>query len=214
MARVRKITTMAELNAALMAAFNAINRDFYANELEKVIITVKEGKRKNAYGWIESQKHWNQNGKERHEINISVDYIGERTVVQTITTLMHEMAHLYNTQNGIKDTTRGGTYHNKRFKESAEAHGLVCEPNEHIGWAHTTPTPETREWIEKNIPIKSFRVYKQIAEKEPNESKPKQSMRKLVCPLCGNAARVTKDISILCGECSSEEKLVQMIEEV
>jgi len=27
---------------------------------------------------------------------------------------MHEMAHLYNLQNGIKDTTRAGLYHNKK----------------------------------------------------------------------------------------------------
>ena len=80
---------MAELNAALMAAFNAINRDFYGNELEKPIITVKEGKTKKAFGWIETRKNWKQNGKDRHEINISVDFLGERTVTQTITTLMH-----------------------------------------------------------------------------------------------------------------------------
>lgn len=33
--RIRKISTMAEMQAALQAAFNAINKDFYGGELEK-----------------------------------------------------------------------------------------------------------------------------------------------------------------------------------
>ena len=35
MARIRNITTMAEMQASLQAAFNAINKDFYDGELEK-----------------------------------------------------------------------------------------------------------------------------------------------------------------------------------
>lgn len=200
--RVRKISTMAEMQAALQAAFNAINRDFYGGELEKVIITVKEGKKKAAFGWIETAKNWKQNGVERHEINISADYIGERTVVQTITTLMHEMVHLYNLQNGIKDTTRSGLYHNKKFKETAEAHGLQVEQASDIGWSLTTATPQTKKWIEENVPIKSFGVYKQVAEKDPKGGgKSKQSSRKYVCPKCGLIARLTKDANIMCVDC-------------
>lgn len=202
MARVRKITTMAEMQAALQAAFNAINRDFYGGELEKVIITVKEGKKKAAFGRIETAKNWKQNGVEQHEINISADYIGERTVVQTITTLMHEMVHLYNLQNGIKDTTRSGIYHNKKFRETAEAHGLKVEQVDKIGWSLTTATPQTEQWIINNVPIKKFGVYKQVAEKDPKGGgKSKQSSRKYVCPKCGLIARLTKDANIMCVEC-------------
>ena len=122
MPRKRNITTMSEMGAGLMQAFNAINSHFYNGELEKPIITVKEGKKKNAYGWIETSKNWIQGKTERYEINISCDYIGERTVAETIATLMHEMAHLYNIQNEIKDTSRAGIYHNTKFKETAEAH--------------------------------------------------------------------------------------------
>lgn len=200
--RVRKISTMAEMQAALQAAFNAINKDFYGGELEKVIITVKEGKKKAAFGWIETAKNWKQNGVDRHEINISADYIGERTIVQTITTLMHEMAHLYNLQNGIKDTTRSGLYHNKKFKETAEAHGLQVELVDNIGWSLTTATAQTKQWIADNIPIKSFGVYKIAKEKDPKGSgSSKQSSRKYVCPKCGLIARLTKEAAIMCVDC-------------
>ncbi len=204
MARSRTITTMAELSAALMAAFNAINRDFYDGKLEKVIITVKEGKKKNAFGWIETQKHWSQNGKPRHEINISSDYIGERTVEQTIVTLMHEMVHLYNLQNSIKDTSRAGVYHNKKFKETAESHGLICTEGDQVGFSHTTATDATKAWIKENVKIRSFGVYKCVADKAPGEPKTKQSMRKMVCPDCGGIARVTSDFPLICKACNKE----------
>lgn len=209
MARIRKISTMSELQASLQSAFNKINEHFYNNELEKVIITVKEGKRKGAFGWIEIAKNWNQNGTARHEINISADYLGERTVIDTITTLMHEMAHLYDIQNNIKDTTRSGIYHNKNFKKTAEEHGLNVEQIDKTGWSRTTATEDTAKWIVENIPIKKFGVFKVITDKDPktgNEKK-KQSSRKYICPECGLIVRATKNCSIACLECNIEMKL-------
>ena len=208
MPRKRNITTMSEMGAGLMQAFNAINNHFYSGELEKPIITVKEGKKKNAYGWIETSKNWIQGKTERYEINISCDYIGERTVTETISTLMHEMAHLYNIQNDIKDTSRAGIYHNTKFKETAEAHGLQISYNEHIGWSITRLTPEAEKWVDENINIKGFSVYKLTKEKiSKGTAKPKQSMRKLVCPSCGLIVRVTKpNVKLLCVECNEELK--------
>ena len=208
MPRKRNITTMSEMGAGLMQAFNAINSYFYGSELEKPIITVKEGKKKNAYGWIETSQNWIQGKTERYEINISCDYIGERTVAETISTLMHEMAHLYNIQHEIKDTSRAGIYHNTKFKETAEAHGLDISYNEHIGWSLTRLKPTTKEWVEENINIKGFSVYKLTKEKiNKGTAKPKQSMRKLVCPSCGLIVRVTKpNVKLLCVECNEELK--------
>lgn len=208
MGRTRKISTMAEMQAAFQAAFNAINRDFYNNELEKVIIAVKEGRKEGVLGTFCSAKDWIQNGKARHEIIISANYIGSRTVEQTITTLMHEMAHLYNFQNEIKDTSRGGIYHNKKFKETAEAHGLHIEFSDQIGWSLTTPTQETKQWIKDNIPIKAFGIYKQVDEKDPKSSgKSKQSYRKYICPTCGLIVRATKDCNIACIDCGKQMEI-------
>lgn len=201
MARIRSVTTMAELSASMMAAFNALNEHYYKGELEKPVITFKEGKRKQAYGWIETRKQWVQGKNERYEINLSVDFLGERSVECTISTLMHEMAHLYNLQNNIKDTSRAGVYHNKKFKETAEAHGLIIDFNEHIGWSITKLTDEAKSWIAGNINIKDIKIYKRTAERVPGATKPKQSMKKLVCPCCGAIARVTSDIQLICGEC-------------
>ena len=204
MKRVRNITTMAEMQAALQAAFNAINEYYYNNELEKVVITVKEGRKAGVLGTFCTAKEWVQNGKKRHEINIAANYIGSRTVEETIVTLMHEMAHLYNNQNNIKDVSRSGTYHNKKFKETAELHGLIIECMPKIGWSATKPTPQTSQWIAENIPIKSFKIYKTQQEPTESKTKKKSSMVKKVCPCCGNIARVTKEYTLICGDCNKE----------
>lgn len=78
MARKRNITTMAKMQAALQATFNAINAHFYNNELEKVVITVREGRKENVFGTFYTAKEWIQNGKARNEINIAANWIGKR----------------------------------------------------------------------------------------------------------------------------------------
>lgn len=203
MGRPRKIQTMAELQAAMQAAFNAINRDFYNDELEKCVIVCKESRKPGVRGTFCYGKEWRQNGKERHEITISADYIGTRTVEETITTLMHEMVHLYCCQNDIQDTSRSGTYHNKRFKKIAEAHGLDISEAPKIGWSVTTPKPSTQQWIKDNITIRSFAIYKtpSASTAKGGAKKTKQSSRKYVCPCCGLIARLTKEAAIKCVEC-------------
>ena len=198
---------MAEATASLMNAFNLINQKFYNGELEKPIITIKEGAKKNAYGWIEVNKNWKQGKEKRHEINISGDFL-DRPVNEIISTLMHEMSHLYCIMNNIKDTTRANIYHNKKFKEVAEAHGLNVRYNEHIGYSLTSLQETTAKWVNENISIKSFEICKQRKEAtdKGRTAKPKQSTRKYICPSCGLIVRATKDCKIACIDCN--EKMI------
>lgn len=204
--RKRDIYTMAEAQLALMNAFNKINADFFNGELEKVIITLKEGAKKNAYGWIEVKKNWKQGKEERHEINISADYL-DRPINHIIATLIHEMCHLYAIQNNIKDTSRANIYHNKKFKEIAETHGLTVEHSEHIGYSRTSLTADTAKWADENISINSFKLVKKIQIADSKGGKPKQSTRKYVCPCCGLIVRATKECNISCMDCNEQMKI-------
>lgn len=62
-------------------------------------------------------------------------------------TLLQEMAHLYNLQNGIQDVSNNGYYHNMKFKATAEAHGLHIEKHPRYGWTVATVTPKTEDWL-------------------------------------------------------------------
>ena len=62
-------------------------------------------------------------------------------------TILHEMVHLYNIQHDIQDCSRGGTYHNKKFKAEAEKHMLRIEKDKRYGWTITHPTKELLDYI-------------------------------------------------------------------
>ena len=206
----RKVNTMQDLQIIMQGMFSRINEHFFNNELEKVIITFESGFKKGAYGWIDNVKDWKQDTRketaERYSINISCDYL-RRKREDIISTLIHEMCHLYALQNEIKDTSRSGIYHNKKFKEIAEAHGLIVQEADHIGWSITSLKPETAEWLKENCNFSEITIYKKKPLVAESIAKPKQSSRKYVCPCCKLIVRATKECKIQCLECNKEMKL-------
>lgn len=123
--------------------FSKFNEKFYNRELQKAIITVSPDTTKGAYGWCTAWKAWsNQEPKKIsdmkpeeieaaksegfYEINICAEYLA-RPFEQICETLLHEMVHLYNLQIGVQDTSRSGTYHNKKYKEAADSMDITEE---------------------------------------------------------------------------------------
>lgn len=191
--------------------FEVFNYKYFNGELSKPVITVSPDMTKGAYGWCTSYKAWKEAGHETdgyYEINICAEYLS-RSYEDVAGTMLHEMIHLYNLENGVKDTSRGGTYHNKKFKEAAEAHGLIVEASEKYGWCVTKLNPEALEEVEEfmeSIGKKSFDLYREPVKKEKKGGK-KSSSRKYVCPCCGLIVRATKEVKVKCFEC--DELLIE-----
>ena len=120
----------------LYRAFDYFNTKFADNQLPKVIITIQEAGRKNAYGWF-GKSFWSDGVCEQgvSEINLSAEWMN-RSVDGILETLLHEMAHLYNAINGVRDCT-SGQYHNKHFKTAAERFGLTVKRSGNKGYAYT-----------------------------------------------------------------------------
>ena len=203
MCKKRNVYTMSELSLSLTNTYNKLNADLFGGELPKVIITFEPGQKQGTFGWIYDKKNWVQGKEERYNINISSDYLN-RPASDIVGTLVHEMCHLYALVNGIKDTSRGNTYHNKKFAEIANNHMLVAFEVEHIGYS-TKPSEQLIEWTNENCPFTSIRLTKKLEpEKQGKSDKPKQSMRKYICPQCGLIIRATKDCRVMCIECQKE----------
>ncbi len=123
----------------LERAYQFFNRQLFNNELnEKIMITIQtRGRRSNALAWY-WQKRWDSRelGKTEMiaEINFSAETLRTNDPYES---LVHEMVHHYCALKGIQDCSRNGKYHNKRFKDAAEAAGLVCQKDKQIGWAYT-----------------------------------------------------------------------------
>ena len=194
--------------------FRALNADSFSGEVEEPIITIQTTP--GAYGHVTIHKTWRRGEDWRHELNIAADWL-DRPIENVVATMIHEMVHLLNIQRGIQDCSRGGSYHNRKFKEEAEKHMLLIEKDDKYGWTITKPTDELLEYIlrqgwEALEMSRGFHmgIGGSSGGKAAGGSggagtapvKPKGSnSRKYVCPGCGAIVRTTRDLEIICKPC-------------
>lgn len=189
----------------LETLFSKFNARFFGNKLERPVITVSPDHTRGAFGWCTSWKAWQDEAKEGgfYEINLCAEYLN-RPYEETCGTLLHEMVHLQNLQDGVQDTSRSGTYHNRKFKDAAEAHGLTCEKGEKYGWHKTALNPEALEFVQ-SLGKQGFTLVRPKPLGLKGSSKGGgSSSRKYVCPCCGIIIRATKEVHVICAECEVE----------
>ena len=192
--------------------FRALNAKYFDNQLEEPIITIQSTPR--AYGHVTVAKAWHKGTTTRHELNIGAGTL-DRPIENVVATMLHECVHLWNLQNGVQDCSRGNTYHNRRFKAAAEAHGLIVEHSDKYGWSHTSPSDELLDFILENgltdilISRNEFAGFHITGTgthsgAEGTTPPPRtSSTRKYICPCCGNSVRATKEVHIACLDCSA-----------
>lgn len=201
------MTQLENINAELNRLFDVFNFHYYNDEIQKPVIIVQtNGKSKGTMGWCSCKKIWRNSQKNEYyyEITICGEYL-YRSVEKICLTLLHEMVHLYCVEHNIKDTSRRNIYHNKKFKEVAEQHGLIIEYDKRIGWSITKLTDEAKTFVQNNANKEVFvltRITKINLAEDGGEEEPKQSMRKYICPGCGTIIRATKDVNVQCVDCN------------
>ena len=191
-----KETSLKPVIEKLENLFSKFNEKFYNGELQTPVITVSPDTTKGAYGWCTAWKAWSV-GEQKKVTDLA------RPFEQVAETLLHEMVHLYNLQIGVQDTSRGGTYHNKKYKEAAEQHGLTVEKDAKYGWTKTSLNDEAKAFV-AGMQDKKFELHRKSLPKIPGAAKTKQSSRKYVCPVCGCIIRATKEVHVICGDCNVE----------
>ena len=198
--------------------FDLFNEHFYNGELTRPAITVSPDGGRGAYGWCSIYEIWNNATEAYREINICAEYI-DRPIGEVAATMLHEMAHLHNLVKEIRDVSNNGYYHNKKFKETAEAHGLSIGHHATYGWTVTALSEDTAAWLAEQPGMEditaSRKTLLQIKTKG-NDSEDggettttikggrqtsKNRSIKYVCPQCGAIIRATKSVNVICGDC-------------
>lgn len=205
---------VSEITAFLENAYKVLNQQFFDGELSKVVITVQSSPK--AYGHYTTWDAWNEEKQGFREINIGAETLN-RPIGNVIATLLHEMVHHYCDIKGIKDTSRGGVYHNKRFKEQAEMRGLVLDYDPRIGFSITYPGLMLMDLINmqgwENVNLARNGGYSAAGGSGGSAGvetgKPKSSTRKYICTYCGCSVRATKTVNIGCLDCGT----VMVVEE-
>jgi len=212
---MKQLTNYQRVSNYLVKIFKAINEEYFNNELEIPTITIQSTV--GAYGHVSVQKVWHNDTTATHELNLSADYLN-RPIENTVATLIHEASHLYALQNGIKDTSNRGVYHNKNFKKIAEEMGhLHIEKHDKYGWTITEPTEDTIDFIiqygfeDIQLVRGSQFSFTSIGGSKagnggmvPPKTRKPSSTRKYICPCCGNSFRATKELNVMCMDCNEQ----------
>lgn len=210
--------TISQITDELHKAYNLLNERFFDKKLPIVALTIQAaGNRSLSMGWCTQEPIWSdkEGNIKMYEINISAEFL-RMPFIETMDTLMHEMVHLYNLVNGIKDTSRSGTYHNKSFKDSAIKHGFEFthdKPDKKYGFSFVSLSEETKKVI-LDLPINQelFRIARKAADvvseenteeaTEIKEIKERKKTFRWICTECDQVIRSTKpDIKVICGRC-------------
>lgn len=209
---MKELTSYNRVAGYLNKVFDLLNNEFFEGALSRPTITIQSTPR--AYGHFSLREDtWISKLGGTHEINIGAGTLA-RPIENVCATLLHEMCHYYNFELGIQDCSRGGTYHNRRFKETAEGHGLNVEHSEKYGWSHTEPSEALLDFVLENgltdilINRNEFTVF-QIpgagthSGTAPTGACKPSSTRKYICPCCGMSVRATRLVNIACLDCDS-----------
>lgn len=145
---MKELTSYNRVAGYLNKIFDLLNDAYFESALSRPTITIQSTPK--AYGHFSLREDtWLSKNGATHEINIGAGTLS-RPIEEVTATLLHEMVHYYNCENGVQDCSRGNTYHNRRFKECAESHGLCVEHSDKYGWSHTAPSDGLLEFVLNN----------------------------------------------------------------
>lgn len=177
--------------------YRSLNIKFFNGELRDVIITLSSKESTNHA--IKFDKESISGKKNVVGIEFNVNCIN-KPIEQTVANIMHEMVHEYCRENNIKCGT--ASYHNEKFRQVADSHGLISSPSESkggypYGWGTSTANDELLAFIDqqgwKQIDVTGISFYKK---------KHKPFVRRWTCPVCGRKYETrTRDAIPACGNC-------------
>ena len=207
---MKELTSYNRVAGYLNKVFDLLNAEFFENALSRPTITIQSTPR--AYGHFSLRDDtWTSVLGNSNEINVAAGTLA-RPIEEVVATLMHECIHYYNHVHGIKDTSRGYTYHNRKFKEAAEARGLIITHSDRYGFSHTSPGEPILDFVLKYeltdilLNRNEYNSYQitgtgthsgTITPPTPKGS----NSRKYQCPCCKNSVRATKFVNIACLDC-------------
>lgn len=192
---------------AYSKAFDYFNRELFGGKLPPVLLNLSRMNK--ARGFYMSNA-WGRDGAKLPEISLNPMSLSVRTLKQSMSTLVHEMAHHW--QFVFGKPGRGG-YHNAEWAAKMDEIGLCPTATGEIGGPRTGDRvthaivaggPFCRAFDKMHdaakLPLSSF-DFERAAK-----SKRKPSKVRYTCPACMFNAWAKPEACIMCGDC--EEHMV------
>ncbi len=199
----------AKTYAVLNRAFDFFNDRLFGGELPPCLVTLQ---RKNkAYGYFAGGRFGSKDGAEiTDEIALNPSHFKSRTDKQSLSTLAHEMAHLW--QHHFGKPSRNG-YHNKEWAAKMHAIGLHPSDTGRPGGKETGQScshyiieagPYARAFAELAAQPDFSALYVELWDDADARKKRKAksaSKTRYTCPNCELHAWAKPGARLVCGEC-------------
>lgn len=203
-------TPTTETYEVLQRAYDHFNRAIFSDSLPQCLITLSAELR-NAYGYYRHHpfKGTEDTEKATDEIALNPFTFTGRTDREVYSTLVHEMVHLWQFHFGDDNKK---SPHDKEWASKMEEIGLMPSSTGQPG-GKRTGRRVSHYIIEGGSFDRVERKFKVAIpwRGAPIEREKKGSKRlKHTCPECEVNAYTKPGVSLICGECSTEENLVYM----
>ncbi len=188
-------------------AYRFFNERLFYGKLPACLITMQRSKK--AYGYFAGGRFGSADGKEvTDEIALNPSHFHTRTTEQSLSTLVHEMAHLE--QHHYGKPSRTG-YHNKEWATMMRAVGLIPSDTGQPGGKEVGQ--KVSHYIEPGgayatacaeLMSKGFdALYVELWGEGDAEKRKKKSASKTkyTCPTCNVNAWAKPQTALICGDC-------------
>jgi len=206
-------TPTASSYAGLSRAYDHFNRRLFGGTLPQCLITLQ--RHKGAYGFFHAQRFSELRDKsgppDLDEIALNPSTFHGRKAVEILSTLVHEMVHLWQQHQG--KPSRGG-YHNKEWAAQMNAVGLTPTDTGQAGGKQTGP--KVTHMIVHGGPFdcaardfllsETMPLYGDPNTDDAAAKKKAASKTKYTCPTCEQNAWAKPDAHLVCGDCEEPMK--------
>lgn len=193
-----------ETYQSLNKAYNFFNEEFFKGKLPTCLITMQRKSKARGYFCPERFEARGSNLFKVHEIALNPSLFKDRTDIDILSTLLHEMVHLWQQENGQPSRRN---YHNREWAAKMEEVGLIPSNTESEGGRRTGQSMSHYVQIGGKFDLL---IKKYLKENKPTlyEDRPvlkatrvnKKSKIKYSCPHCSLNAWGKPGIKIMCGE--------------
>ena len=200
--------------AAIQKAYEFFNDELFEGKLPDVLFTFSRGRAYKGYFWAGIWSPSDADGETypTDELALNPDLLTTRPMIETLSTLVHEMCHVE--QEHFGENKPKSNYHNKEWASMMDAVGLVPS---------TTGTPDGKRtgqkvthYIEQDGAFEKSAIAlmedlgwsmpwlaldTRTAKAEKRAAAKKASKSKHECPECHVVARAKADAKLVCGAC-------------
>lgn len=194
-------------------AYDFFNKEFFDSKLPACLITMQRGRKSRGYFCAEQFEARVESAYSVHEIALNPMFFIKRTDEDILSTLLHEMVHLWQEEYGSPPRRN---YHNREWAKKMEEIGLVPSNTGEEGGRKTGKQSMTH-YINPSgnycgkvaLFLKDGKVigYQDRPTITIKRSRSKNKV-KYSCPTCGLNAWGKEEIQIICG--ADKAELIQV----